>query len=132
MSAHAINQNSIHLGRGSTAEVELAFTGSAEWYQRYINWHEDDGGEGCLVAMHSFSAPWDMWEMQPRGSEVVLCITGAMTPHQESPDGTVTSTGLTPGHYAIKPPGVRHTADVDSEATALFITAGLGAEHRPR
>ena len=25
-----------------------------------------------------------------------------------------------------------HTADIESEASALFITAGLGTEHRPR
>ncbi len=32
----------------------------------------------------------------------------------------------------INEPGVWHTADVESTATALFITAGLGTEHRPR
>ncbi len=25
-----------------------------------------------------------------------------------------------------------HTADIDGETTALFITAGMGTEHRPR
>ena len=39
---------------------------------------------------------------------------------------------LRTGEYAINPPGVWHTADVESEATALFITAGLGTELRPR
>ena len=34
--------------------------------------------------------------------------------------------------YAINAPGVWHTADVTGEATALFITAGKGTEHRPR
>lgn len=37
-----------------------------------------------------------------------------------------------PGEYAINPPGVWHTADVEGEATALFITAGLGTEARAR
>ena len=37
-----------------------------------------------------------------------------------------------PGEYAINGPGVWHTADVDDEATALFITTGWGTEHRPR
>jgi hypothetical protein len=36
------------------------------------------------------------------------------------------------GDYAINDPGVWHTADVDGSATVLFITAGLGTEHRPR
>ena len=39
---------------------------------------------------------------------------------------------LGPGDYAINPPGAWHTADVEEEAAALFITAGLGTEHRPR
>ena len=39
---------------------------------------------------------------------------------------------LNPGEYAINDPGVWHTADVESEATALFITSGEGTEHRPR
>lgn len=36
------------------------------------------------------------------------------------------------GEYAINAPGVWHTADVETEVTCVFITAGLGTEHRPR
>jgi hypothetical protein len=39
---------------------------------------------------------------------------------------------LRAGEYAINPRGVWHTAGVASHATALFITAGMGTEHRPR
>jgi quercetin dioxygenase-like cupin family protein len=39
---------------------------------------------------------------------------------------------LRAGDYAINPPGVWHTADVAGETTALFITAGMGTENRPR
>jgi quercetin dioxygenase-like cupin family protein len=39
---------------------------------------------------------------------------------------------LQPGEYAINPPGAWHTADVDGRATALFVTAGMGTQHRPR
>jgi hypothetical protein len=28
--------------------------------------------------------------------------------------------------------GMAHTADIDGTATAVFITAGVGTEHRPR
>ena len=38
----------------------------------------------------------------------------------------------TAGEYAINPPGTWHTADVEASATALFITAGEGTDHRPR
>jgi quercetin dioxygenase-like cupin family protein len=39
---------------------------------------------------------------------------------------------LAAGDYAINPPGVWHTADVASPATVLFITSGVGTQHRPR
>ena len=42
------------------------------------------------------------------------------------------STVLEAGQYAINDAGTWHTADVESEATALFITAGLGTQHRSR
>ena len=81
--------------------------------------------------MHSFGAPWDSWEMHPEGSEVVLCTEGEITLVQEVDDREVRTT-LRSGEYAINEPGVWHTADVDSHATALFITAGEGTQIRKR
>jgi hypothetical protein len=94
--------------------------------------HAADGAEARLVSMHTFSSSWDMWEVHPNGHEVVLCISGAITLHQEMPDGTKTTIALESGQYAVNEPGTWHTADVEDEATALFITAGLGTEHRAR
>ncbi|HNP36674.1 MAG TPA: cupin domain-containing protein [Woeseiaceae bacterium] len=132
MSTHDITANPIHLGLGATAVVEPRFTGDLDWYSGYIDRHSDDGTEGRLVSMHEFSASWDMWEMHPAGSEVVLCTSGAITLHQEKPDGTKATVTLGPGQYAINEPGTWHTADVEDKATAVFITAGWGTEHRPR
>jgi quercetin dioxygenase-like cupin family protein len=70
--------------------------------------------------------------MHPQGSEVVLCTAGSITLHQERADGSRRTVMLNAGEYAINEPGTWHTADVDKEATAVFITAGLGTEHRPR
>jgi len=70
--------------------------------------------------------------MHPHGSEVVLCTAGRMTLHQERTDGSRSSVTLEAGQYAINEPGTWHTADVEGEATAVFITAGIGTEHRPR
>jgi hypothetical protein len=122
----------IHLGRGATAEAEPTFTGSMDWYAGYVARHNDDGPAGRLVSMHSFTKPWDMWEMHPNGSEVVICTAGTMTLHQEHADGTSESTSLGAGQYVINKPGTWHTADVEGTATALFITAGWGTQHRPR
>ena len=82
--------------------------------------------------MHSFSSNWQMWEMHPEGCEVVLCIAGSITLHQEYPDGRKEMATLGPGQYAINEPGVWHTAHVEQEATALFITAGKDTQHRSR
>jgi hypothetical protein len=120
----------IHLGLGATAEPQPPFT-DMSWYAAYGARHASDGAEGRLVSMHSFDAPWSVWEMHPVGAEVVVCTAGAITLVQEI-DGEQVRTTLAPGEYAINPPGVWHTADVDGEATALFITAGMGTEHRPR
>ncbi|MFT5432802.1 MAG: quercetin dioxygenase-like cupin family protein [Myxococcota bacterium] len=82
--------------------------------------------------MHTFSESWDVWEVHPAGSEVVLCTSGSITLHQEQPDGTRSEVTIGPGEYAINAPGVWHTADASEPATAVFITSGIGTEHRPR
>ena len=91
-----------------------------------------DGAEGRLVTTHTFTESWTSWEMHPAGDEVVLCLAGAMTLHQEFPDGRNVTVAVAAGEYVINPPGVWHTADIVGEATVLFITAGMGTEHRPR
>lgn len=55
-----------------------------------------------------------------------------MTLHQEHADGSTDTVTLKPGEYAINPRGTWHTADVNGSATAIFITASMGTEHRPR
>lgn len=132
MSVHELNEHPLHLGLGATACVEPAFIGSMDWYAAYESRHAKDGIEGRLVSMHSFAESWTTWEMHPHGSEVVLCTGGRMTLHQEQPDGTTSSVTLRPGQYAVNQPGTWHTADVEGEATAVFITAGMGTRHRPR
>lgn len=121
----------IHLGPGARAIVQPDFTGM-DWYEAYGERHDADGVEGRLVSMYRFTESWDSWEMHPSGDEVVMCVSGAMTIHQEMADGSTATVTIGAGDYAINPPGCWHTADVTGEATALFITAGLGTVHRPR
>jgi quercetin dioxygenase-like cupin family protein len=131
MSAKSLSERFIHLGLGATAEAQPPFDGMA-WYEGYGQRHDGDGAEGRLVSMYTFTESWDSWEMHPVGTEVVLCTAGEMTLHQEHADGTTDRVTIRAGEYAINPPGTWHTADVAGEATAVFITAGLGTEHRPR
>lgn len=120
----------LHLGLGARAVSEPEFTGM-EWYAGYTDRHAADGTEGRLVSMYSFGESWTSWEMHPAGEEVVICTAGEITLIQELPAGPQKTT-LRPGDYAINPRGVWHTADVAERATALFITAGAGTEHKPR
>ncbi len=123
----------VHLGRGGTAIPQPKFEGGLAWYEIYAATHESEGADGRLVSLFHFDAPWTSWEMHPAGAELVVCTSGRITLHQEGAGGIVTTVALGPGDYAINPPGVWHTADVGPDgADALFVTPGIGTEHRPR
>ncbi len=85
----------LHLGLGATAIVQPHFTGDMDWYEAYGGRHGGDGVEGRLVTIHTFDGPWDHWEMHPLGDEVVVCLTGRITLHQEK-DGDVRTVTLEP------------------------------------
>lgn len=128
--AFSLSQFPVHLGLGATVLRQPRFSG-VEWYAAYGERTQTDGAEGRLVSMHTFTAPWDTWEMHPRGEELVLCVAGNLTLLQER-DGGVHAIRLGPGDAAVNPAGVWHTADAEGACTAVFITAGLGTENRPR
>ena len=121
----------LHLGLGATAVPQPEFTGM-EWYADYVARNGGDGAEGRLVTLYRFDSSWDSWEMHPAGFEAVVCLAGNLVLIQDFPDGRAERVVLSAGDYAINPPGVWHTADVEGEVTALFITSGIGTEHRPR
>ena len=125
----------IHLGLGATAEPQPEFPHderAMEWYESYGRRNEADGYEGRLVSAYTFTESWRAWEMHPNGTEVVICTAGSLTLHQELADGSTQTVTLEPGQYAINPPGAWHTADIDGTASAIFITSGIGTQHRPR
>lgn len=103
-----------------------------EWYEEYGERHAEDGAEGRLVSIHTFTEGWPTWEMHPQGHEVVICTAGEMVLTQEYPDGRIDKVTLRTGDYAINEPGVWHIADIEKSATAVFITAGEGTEIRER
>jgi mannose-6-phosphate isomerase-like protein (cupin superfamily) len=131
MSAPRLEERFIHLGLGARAVEQPPFAGM-EWYAGYGARHAADGAEGRLVSQYAFTEDWTSWEMHPAGDEVVICTAGAIVLVQEFADGRVVETPLGPGEYAINPPGVWHTANVAEHATAIFITAGEGTQHRER
>jgi mannose-6-phosphate isomerase-like protein (cupin superfamily) len=128
-----VRTNPAHLGLGATATAEPEFTDES-WDAAYTARHAADGIEGRLASQYSFSESWDSWEVHPHGAELVIVTAGTLTLHQEHTDGSTETATLTPGDYAINPPGVWHTADVPpgTTATAIFITPGEGTTHRAR
>ena len=80
------------------------------WYEAYGERHGGDGAEGRLVALFRFDAPWTSWEMHPAGDEVVCCIQGHMTLHQELPDGSkqpLTNLHVRATEYTVGPNGLQ-------------------------
>jgi mannose-6-phosphate isomerase-like protein (cupin superfamily) len=102
------------------------------WYGTYGQANASDGKEGRLVTEHRFAESWRSWEMHPVGEEVVLVTQGSFVLIQELADGTEKRIPLKAGEYAINPAGIWHTADAEEPVTAVFITAGMGTEHRGR
>lgn len=131
MPAARLESAPLHLGREGRVVALTPVTGP-DWYAAYERDNGADGNDGRLVTQWTFDAPWTSWEMHPAGEEVVLVTAGEMTLVQQWPDGRQTATRLEAGEYAVNPPGVWHTADVEGRATALFITTGLGTETRSR
>lgn len=120
----------LHLGLSARAMPQPEFTGM-EWHEAYVARNAPDGSEGRLVQQFHFDGDWANWERHPAGDEAVICTAGEIMLIQEFPDGRQKIL-LRAGEYAINPRGVWHTADVASRASAIFITAGVGTEHRPR
>jgi quercetin dioxygenase-like cupin family protein len=121
----------IHLGLGAKAVIEPRFTGP-QWYDEYETRHAGDMDEGRLVSLFRFEESWTSWEMHPEGEEVVCCLQGHMTLHQQLADGAEQSWELGPGEYAVNPRGAWHTADAEQPVVALFITVGKGTTNRSR
>ena len=132
MSKEVLSQRPVHLRPAPSAVVQPELTDLPQWSAAFGARHEDNDLEGRLVAMHTFTKGRSCWEMHPPGAEVVLCTAGEITVLREQADATVTRIGLLAGEYAINPPGVWHTADVDTAATCVFITAGSATEHKAR
>jgi len=120
----------VHLGLGATATPLEDFEWSPSYLESYERRFASDGKEGRLVVISPQDETWDFWERHPAGEEVVVLLTGRADLVQEL-DGEAVTTPLRPGEAIINPAGVWHRSVVHEPGTALFITPGIGTEHRP-
>lgn len=121
----------VHLGLGATAERLDDFAWDDGALRSYEAAHAADGVEGRLVMLSRADADWSAWERHPAGEELVVLLEGRMTLVQQR-DGAEVRIPMTAGQAAVNPKGVWHTADVQEPGRVLYVTPGLGTEHRPR
>lgn len=121
----------VHLGLGATARQLPGFSWSAEYLEAYGAATADDGKEGRLVSVLAHREDWKGWERHPAGEELVVVLSGRLRVIHDLPGGE-SSVVLGPLEGLVNPSGVWHTADVLEEGLGLYVTPGVGTEHRPR
>jgi mannose-6-phosphate isomerase-like protein (cupin superfamily) len=121
----------VHLGLGAVAFELPDFQWSAEYLAEYVERTKTDGPDGRLVTVSPQEQSWTMWERHPAGDEVVVQLSGRVVVIQDTPAGE-RRLEVGAGQALINHKGVWHTADVIEPGETLFITPGVGTEHRPR
>ncbi len=129
--AFDLSTTHVHLGLDATAVAVRDFEWTTDFLVRYETEFAADGSEGRLVMIGASDISWTFWERHPAGEELVFLIAGRITLVQDM-DGSERLIALEPGQAAINPRGVWHTTDVHEPGRVLFVTPGLGTEHRPR
>ena len=88
---------------------------------------EFDGFAGHILVMaHSFSTDWGMWEMHPKGDEIVVLQDGDVD-FVLWRDGEETILNINQaGSYVVVPRGVWHTARPHKATRMIFFTPGQG------
>jgi hypothetical protein len=90
--------------------------------------------QGALMSAFYFDKDWPAWERHPAGSELVLLLSGATELYLQQPDALTSQPQRfvlsKVGDYVLIPAGVWHRACPQSPTTLLFLTPGLGTEHK--
>ncbi|MFZ6655858.1 cupin domain-containing protein [Undibacterium sp. TJN19] len=87
-------------------------------------------GKHWLISEFSCESDWPSWEMHPHADEFVYLLSGTADFLLEEGD-EVKRISMQPGAAVLVPKGRWHTAKVHAPSRMLFMTMGLGTEHRP-
>ena len=82
-----------------------------------------------LVSKHECSEPWGVWEIHPKGDEIVYLLFGDVDFVFWSASAERAVRLSEPGSYVIVPQGTWHTARPHERSAMLFVTAGEGTQH---
>ena len=129
MSQSALHLSSTYLRLRPDASVEPLPVDGKFW-ERIAAGQFGDFHNEYLVVCHAFEADWDVWEMHPKGDEIVCLLSGSVTFILEGERGPQAIWLTQSGSYIIVPRGTWHTAKTQGPCRMLFITAGEGTEHR--
>ena len=102
----------------------------AEFWQDLTAGKFGDFHNEYLVTTQSFTQNWPLWEMHPKGDEIVVLIAGSVDVILEKKDGNKILPLREPGSWVLVPKGLWHTVRVHALSVLLFITAGEGTQHR--
>mgnify|MGYP003108768873 FL=1 len=83
-----------------------------------------------LVTTQSFAQNWPVWEMHPKGEEIIILMAGNLDLILEKKTGNKIVHLQQQGDWLMVPKGQWHTARVNAPSTVIFITAGEGTLHR--
>lgn len=121
----------VHLGQGGLAHELPGFAWTEEYLASYDALARPDGSDGRLVCISPLAGDWPVEERHPAGEELVVVLSGRVVVSQLV-DGEVRRVELGPDEAVVNPAGCWHTADVLEAGRALYVTPGLGTEHRAR
>ena len=116
----------VHLEDGGGAEA--IDTSGTFWQELLAGERHYDGR---LVVVSTMTQDTDHWEMHPEGEELVYLLSGAVD--VELDDGTDRRVvALRPQAPCLfNPRGLWHRFIVHEPSRLLFVTAGVGTQHRP-
>jgi mannose-6-phosphate isomerase-like protein (cupin superfamily) len=83
-----------------------------------------------LVSCYTFDTAWSVWEMHPKGDEIIYLLSGCATFHLEQNGETRAIELKESGTCLVVPKGTWHTAKARGACRMLFITPGEGTMHR--
>ena len=80
-----------------------------------------------LISQFSFDEPWGVWEMHPKGDELVYLLSGSTEFILHDGNEIVERVEVNePGSYVVVPKGMWHTANPKEATTMFFVTPGEG------
>jgi mannose-6-phosphate isomerase-like protein (cupin superfamily) len=120
----------VHIGDDARATPVVDFQWTPEFLDAYVERFAADAPTAQLVCITPQTETWTSWERHPSGDEVVVLLSGRVDVVQDTDDGDVTIS-LRAGEAMVNPRNVWHRSIVHEPGNALFITPGMGTEHRP-